>query len=400
MALIHDMYRTMKGGLPFILMESSPSATNWMQTPQLKKPGQHRQEMLVAIGHGADTTMYFQWRKSLGAAEKFHGAVVDHGEAERTRVFQDVAAHGAFLKHLDGVVGTTVRPEVALVYDTEVRWALMYSQGPRQTNPRTPFDKEYAQTCQEHYRPFWKLGIPVDVIESLSDFTRYRLVVAPMLFMLKPGVADRLDAFVKAGGTLVLTYLSGVVNETELVLRGGWPGGGLRKIAGIWAEEIDALYPNPPQRIVPSAGNALGMTGEHAVKDYCERVHPEGASVLATYKSDFYAGMPALTVNAYGAGRVYYLAARPVADGMLDGLTRGLASQLKLARCLDVELPEGVTVQKRSGGGRTFYFLHNCRREDQVVDLGAIRLKDVSDGRVLTGKTTLAPFASFVLERA
>jgi beta-galactosidase len=96
---------------------------------------------------------------------------------------------------------------------------------------------------------------------------------------------------------------------------------------------------------------------------------------------------------------VYYLAARPTADGMLDGFTRGLMSQMKLARCLDVELPEGVTVQKRSGGGRTFYFLHNCRREDQVVDLSAIRLKDVSDGRIMTGRTTLAPFASFVLER-
>ena len=188
------------------------------------------------------------------------------------------------------------------------------------------------------------------------------------------------------------------MNETALVLRGGWPGGGLRKMAGIWSEEIDALYPNPPQRIVPSAGNALGMTGEHPVKDYCERVHAEGATVLATYKTDFYAGMPALTVNRYGAGRVYYLAARPAADPFLDALTRALASQAGVSRCLDVELPEGVTVQKRSGGGRTFYFLHNFRREDQVVDLGAIRLKDVSDGRVMTGTTTLAPFASFVLE--
>jgi beta-galactosidase len=396
----HDLYRTMKGGMPFILMESTPSNTNWQPTPQLKKPGQHRQEMLLAIGHGADTTMYFQWRKSLGAAEKMHGAVVDHGEAERTRVFQDIAAHGAFLRHLDGVVGTTTRPEVAIVYDWEVRWALMHTQGPRQTSPRAPFDKEYVQTCQDHYRPFWKLGIPVDIIESLSDFAPYRLVVAPMLFMLKPGVSDRLEAFVRQGGTLVLTYLSGIVNETALVLRGGWPGGGLRRMAGIWSEEIDALYPNSPQRIVASPGNALGMTGEHPVKDYCERVHLEGALALATYRNDFYAGMPALTVHAHGAGRVYYLAARPVADDMLDGFTSGLVSQLKLSRCLDVDLPVGVTVQQRAGGGRTFCFLHNFRHVEQVVDLGARRLKDVADGRVLTGRTTLAPFASIVLERA
>jgi beta-galactosidase len=142
------------------------------------------------------------------------------------------------------------------------------------------------------------------------------------------------------------------------------------------------------------------LTGDHPVRDYCERVHPEGASVLATYQSDFYAGMPALTVNTHGLGRVYYLAARPAADAFLDGFTRALVAQAKLSRCLDVDLPEGVTVQKRSGGGRTFYFLHNFRRESQVVDLGTQRLRDVGDGRVLTGRTTLAPFASLVLEKA
>ena len=128
---------------------------------------------IQAVAHGSDTVQYFQWRKSRGSSEKLHGAVVDHGEAERTRVFQDIAAHGAFLTHLDGVVGTTVRPDVAIVYDWEVRWALMYTQGPRQNNPRTPFDKEYLQTVQDHYRPFWKLGIPVDIIERLSALDRY-----------------------------------------------------------------------------------------------------------------------------------------------------------------------------------------------------------------------------------
>jgi beta-galactosidase len=400
LSLHHDLYRTMKGGQPFILMESTPSHTNWQQTPQLKKPGQHRQEMLLAIGHGADATMYFQWRKSLGAFEKMHGAVVDHGETERTRVFQDVATHGAFLKKLDAVVGTTVRPEVGLIYDWEVRWAIMYTQGPRQGGGRSEFDREYLETCQSHYRPFWKLGIPVDIIESLSSFDRYKVVVAPMLFMLKAGVADRLEAFVRNGGTLVLTYLSGIVNDTELVQRGGWPGGGLRKLAGIWAEEIDSLYPDAVQRIVPAAGNALGLAGEHPVRDYCERVHPEGATALATYATDFYAGMPTLTVNTFGRGRVYYLAARPSGDSFLDAFTRGLVSQAKVGRCLDVDLPEGVTVQKRSGGGRTFYFLHNFRRQPQDVDFGALRLKDVEDGHVLTGRTTLAPFASFIVEKA
>jgi beta-galactosidase len=123
LSFVHDLYRTMKGGLPFLLMESTPSSTNWFPVPQLKRPGQHRQEMLHAVGHGADATLYFQWRKGRGAYEKFHGAVVDHAGTE-TRVFADVAAHGALLENLDAVVGTSVRPEVAVLHDWEVRWAI------------------------------------------------------------------------------------------------------------------------------------------------------------------------------------------------------------------------------------------------------------------------------------
>jgi beta-galactosidase len=220
-----------------------------------------------------------------------------------------------------------------------------------------------------------------------------------MLYMLKPGVAERLAAFVKAGGTLVLTYLSGIVNETNLVFRGGWPGGGLRAMAGIWAEEIDSLGENPTQRIVAAPGNALGMSGAHPVREYCERVHAEGATVLATFESDFYAGMPALTVNRLGGGRVYYLAARPAEDPLLDGFTRGLVQELGLARNLDVELPEGVTVQKRTGGGRTFLFLHNAAAAEKRLDLGGRRLVDVSDGETLSGSVVLPAFASRVVER-
>ena len=194
----------------------------------LKKPGQHRQEMLIAIGHGADTAMYFQWRKSRGAFEKTHGAVVDHEGSERTRVFQEVAALGAELgsSTTSSARRCGRRSRSSTTGSCAGRSATRWGRGSGTGDWAGRFDKEYVRTLTEHYRPFWKLGIGVDVIESLSDFKPYRLVVAPMLFMLKPGVAARLEAFVEGGGTLVLTYLSGIVNETNIVFRGGWPGAG------------------------------------------------------------------------------------------------------------------------------------------------------------------------------
>jgi beta-galactosidase len=221
-----------------------------------------------------------------------------------------------------------------------------------------------------------------------------------MLYMLKPGVADTVKAFVKGGGTLVLTYLSGIVDRTNLTLLGGWPGGGLRELAGVWVEEIDSLYPASTQRIVPSAGNGLGLAGEHPIRDYCDRLHAESAQVLATYKNDFYAGTPCLTVNRYGSGRVYYLATRPDKDSFHDAFTTALVGEMKIARCLDVDLPDGVTVQKRVGGGKTFLFLHNFNAKEQRLELGARKLRNVVDGQTLTGAVTLPAYASYVLSPA
>jgi beta-galactosidase len=401
LSFVHDLYRSMKGGLPFILMESTPSQTNWFHTPALKRPGQHRQEMLHAIGHGADSAMYFQWRKGQGGFEKFHGAVVDHEGGSGSRVFRDVASLGAELQRLDAVVGTTVRPEVAVVHDWEIRWALNHAQGPRQGRGDwfNWFDKEYLTTTVDHYRPFWKLGVPVDVIESAQPFDRYRLLVAPMLFMLQPGVAERLRAFVTGGGTLVLTYLSGVQNETGLVFRGGWPGGGLRELTGVWVEEVDSLYPNPSQRIVMKAGNPLGFAGEHAVREYCELLHAEKATVLASYANDFYEGRPCLTVNGVGSGRVYYLAARPAEEAFHDAFAQALVRDLRITRCLDTTLPEGVSVQKREGGGRTFLFVHNFKAVEQSLDVTRGRFRDAISGRDVTGRLALPAYGSFVLER-
>ena len=145
-AFNHDVFRSLKGGKPFMLMESTPSMTNWMATAKLKRPGMHLLSSLQAVAHGSDTVQYFQWRKSRGSSEKFHGAVVDHAGHENTRVFRDVAEVGAALEKLDDVVGTTVRPEVAVIFDWENWWAVEDAAGPQ--NPH----KGYLDTCQRHYQ--------------------------------------------------------------------------------------------------------------------------------------------------------------------------------------------------------------------------------------------------------
>ena len=190
-AFNYDWMRSLKQR-PFALMESTPSQVNWQPVCKLKKPGMHLLSSLQAVAHGADTVQYFQWRKSRCAAEKFHGAVVDHAGHEHTRTFRDAQAVGAALEKLADLRGTMPGAKVALLFDTQNRWALGDCQGPRD-------DLGYFDTALEHYRALKRQNVDVDVVDETRDLTGYRLVAAPMLYMLRLGAAERLTRFVEDG---------------------------------------------------------------------------------------------------------------------------------------------------------------------------------------------------------
>lgn len=367
----HDLNRSLKGGRPFMLMESSPSAVNWMPVNKLLRPGVHRLKSLQAVAHGADTVQYFQYRKSRGSCEKFHGAVIDHVGHTDTRVFREIEALGQELKTLSLILGCATPAQVALIFDWESWWLLEEVNGPRK--------KMYQDWVVEQYRPFWNAGIPVDVISPDDPLEGYRLVIAPMLYSLKPGVAERLRAFAQAGGAVVGTFLTGITDENDLCHLGGWPGP-LRPLFGVWAEEIDYLYDDESNQIVaPSTAALPGLQGSFEVRLACDLIHAEGAQVLATYGADFYAGRPALTCNAFGDGEAYYIAARAGADFM-QAFYGALAKKLKLRRALAAELPAGVTAQVRVCDDEEFLFLLNFSRQEQCVRFGNDGWRAMSDG--------------------
>lgn len=390
-AFTHDVNRCMKGGKPFMLMESTPSVTNWHPFAKLKRPGMHLLSSLQAVAHGADTVQYFQWRKSRGGMEKFHGAVVDHVGHEHTRVFADVTEVGQALEKLDAVIGTTVPAQVAVIYDWENRWALDDSFGPIRG------EKGYVDVCQAHYRAFWKRGIPVDVIDMDQPLDRYTLVIAPMLYMVRPGVAERLTSFVENGGTLVVTYLSGLVNENDLCFLGGFPGP-LRDLLGVWVEEIDALAPQDVNTIVPLVNNALALSEEYAAHKFCDLIHAEKAAVLATYKTDFYAGRPALTVNEVGQGQAYYVASQNE-PRFLEDFYRRLADRLSIKPILGITLPESVSVHYRSDGEHNTIFVMNFAPEAAEIDLDSQEYTDLLAGGSVAGTLKLEPYGVRVLAR-
>lgn len=389
-SFVHDMYRSMKGGKPFMMMESSPSATNWQPVSKLKRPGMHMLSCMQAVAHGSDTVQYFQWRKSRGSSEKLHGAVVSHYGKEDTRVFRDVSEVGGTLKKLDDIIGTTVKPEVGLIFDWENRWAVNDAQGPRNCGIK------YEETVYKQYDYFWGKGIPVDVIDMDCDFSKYKLLIAPMLYMIKPGVADRIKKFVNDGGTFVATYMSGITDENDLCFLGGMPGP-IKDVLGIWSEEIDALYDGQCNSVVFEDGNGLGINGSFKAVELCDLIHARGAKVLAVYGSDFYKGMPAVTENAYGNGKAYYIASRNLED-FNDAFYTKIVQNLKIKRVMDVDLPHGVTAQKRSDGEYNYIFVMNFSKDENKIDLKNLKYTDMLSKEEVKCELKLKPYGVKILK--
>ncbi len=410
-AMNHDLMRGYHHGKPWVLMESCPSATNWREISKLKKPGMHTLASLQAVAHGADNVQYFQWRKSRGSSEKFHGAVIDHVGTLDTRVGREVKSLGEILEKLGPVAGAETRAGVALVFDTQNRWAVEDAQGPRNLDKKfiepgccmgpTSLNKRYLRECHEIYREFWRRGIAVDLIDETCPLDNYKLVLAPMTYMVRDGFAQRVEKFVRDGGTYVSTYWSGIVNETDLCFLGGFPGP-LKDVLGIWDEEIEAL-PDVGEYSAPK-GQTLGrgydgtelvkvtpdlcpeLEGSYEVYNLCGLIHPTTAKTLAVYDSDFFKGMSAVTVNNFGKGKAYYLATRFGQD-FLSAFTDKLANELSLDRALEKPV-KGVSAAERFTDTERYLFVGNYADNEASVTLKG-DYEDAVSGDKVSGTVTL-----------
>jgi len=328
--------------------------------------------------------MYFQWRRGRGGCEKFHGAVVEHGGRSDTRVFREVTELGAELERLgSATLGASTPARAAVLFDWENWWSLDAAVGPIE-------DKAYVATVRKHYGALWRRNVPVDIVFGDSDLSRYDVVIAPVLHMVTPDMAERIAALVARGGTFVTTYFSGVVDATNLA-HNGYPGP-LRDVLGLWVEEIDALYPGQTNQIVMANGGTSYTCGR-----LCEIVHSEGARVLASYGADFYAGTPVLTEHDYGQGRAYYIASDPE-ERFLDDFYAGLLAAHGIEPAL--ALPAGVELTVReTEQDRILCLLNHTSETATIVLPEGQRYDDLLRGQTVADTLALAAHDVYVLRQ-
>mgnify|MGYP002232825750 FL=1 len=353
-AMMHDLFYSMKDK-PFLLMESSPSFTNWQPVSKQKKPGIAELAALQTVAHGADSVLYFQWRASRGAEEKLHGAVIGHDGREGARSFTETAQVGKELEALAEITAVKRERQAAIVHDWQNKWALEGSCGPRNAG------MGYWDELKRHYNALAREGIAVEFVDQNADLTGYGLVVVPMLYLLTDAFAKKLCAFAQNGGTVIVTYWSGVVDKSDLCRLGDTPYG-LTELLGLRRTEIDGMYDGETRRCVPSAGCTLPAALASTLCEVAALDEKDPAEPLSLYEEDYFAGHPAAAVHRYGKGRAYYLASR-FDEAFYRAFYHDAAKKIGLSPAWPEALPEGVLAVRRG----SFVFVQNCTEQPATV---------------------------------
>lgn len=368
-----DLMRSLGNGRPWILMEQAPTHVNWRQRNATKRPGVMRLGSYQALAHGADGIMFFQWRASQAGSEKFHSGMLPHAGTD-TRVWREVKALGTELGQLDALRSSRVESDVAILFDWENWWAL--EQGSMPSN-----DLKLMPRVIVFYAELFRRNITVDFAHPGSDLSRYRLVIAPHLYLVDDTSAQNIENYVANGGTLLTTFFSGIVDRDEHVRLGGYPAP-FRKLLGMWIEEFSAYGDRHTGRVQSDDGH------EFACSFWSDVIRLEGAESLVHYLDDYFAGSPAVTRHVFGKGTGYHLGTELDAPGLAWLIDRVCAQAgLQPTR---KNLPAGVEIVRRTNGAQTWLFALNYADEAAQIELPGPGL-DLLTGAQTTASLQLAP---------
>jgi beta-galactosidase len=344
--MICDLVRSVGARRPWILMEQAASQVNWRQRNVNKRPGVMRLCSLQAVARGADGIMFFQWRQSKAGAEKHHSGMIPHGGTE-TRVWREVKALGNELPKLKPLVASQVKAEVAILMDWENWWALELDGKPSN-------DLKLIPQLYSYYQPLFDRNITVDFAQPESDLSRYKLVISPNLYLVNDNAAKNIQRYVEDGGTLLMSFFSGIVDENEHIRLGGYPAP-FRDMLGLVVEEYAPYSETQANAIRTRDGKEFRCTF------WSDVIHLKNAASLATFEQDYYTGGPAITHNTFGQGNAFYVGTLPDPMGMewlIDYVCKSADIQP-----IAVNAPVGVELLQRVGETSAFVFALNHSNE-------------------------------------
>ena len=362
-----DVVRSFKKQ-PIWIMEQESGITGWGQMGRLPKPGQLSEMALQTVAHGADAVIFFRWRScAMGTEQYWHGILPHSGIPGRT-FYELKETINRVSPLMDDMKGAMPDNSVALVYSYKQNYAF-------RTQPHNQKLNYYGQLLK-YYEGLYRKNVSVDFVKDTDDFSKYKLLIAPLQYIVSDELADKYNAYVAFGGTLVLTMRAGVKDENNLCHTDSPLPCNLGNVAGVKINEYDCLI---------NDGVKIDFNGTMTDADvWADLITPNpGTETLATYATEFYAGTAAVTVHKYGDGTCIYVGTEPGSELMDLILSYALE---KAGVELKYKSSEGVEITSRTKDGKEYIFAVNTADTDGTYE--------GIEGEMLLGETrgSLKPF--------
>lgn len=377
-SMAHDHTRCIKDK-NFWLMEEQSGPCGWMTLGDTPEPGQIRLWTYQAIAHGAEAVIYFRWRACTFGREQYWYGILDHDGIPRRR-YREIQRIGEELKSLSElIVDSKVKAQVAIIKSYDNLWS-------HRISPHNPkFD--YNILLISYYDALLSNHVNVDVSSVNCDFSKYKLVFMPAFDLMTEDIKKKCEEYVKDGGTLVITFRSGTRNWNNRMTTLTLPGE-FKDIAGVELEEFDSIG---------CFGREIGVKGnivEGTASIWCDVLKSNGAEVIATYDSHYYKEMPAVTVNNYGKGKVYYVGCDLNSDAM-NRFLEEIIHQVQISSVLKTKI-YGVEIVEKEKDGKIYYIVLNHNNVAVNVSLEG-EFTDLLSGRNVREELPLEIYGVVVL---
>lgn len=339
----------------FWILEQQSGPAGWECMGRAIRPGRLSNWTMHSIAHGADTIVYFRWRVSPVGTEQYWHGILPHSGNPGSRYEELKRFIRKTRPLMQEIRGCMPEAKAAVLFSYDEEYALKIQPNNRELS--------YIGQVNTYYRSLFRKNIPVDFVQEQAEWKKYKLLIAPLLYLMHPGLEQKLKEYAENGGNLVLTMRTGVKDWNNVCMTEKELPGNLQELTGIQVKDYDCL-------------NGLEVLVDWNGENYKTRkwadlmeVLPENrqtVKVLAQYASQFYQGLPAVTVNCYEKGKVWYVGSEPT-DELLDCIMDNILAEAGITGLANT--PEGVEAVSRKGKNKDYIFLLNHRSSPGEVEI-------------------------------
>ena len=344
-----DLMRGIQGKNFCVMEQLSGAVSGRHVIPPTPKPGMITGYSLQALAHGADTIIHSRWRSAISGSDMFSYGIIDHSNVPGRRFFEfsELCKTASKLTAIDS---TTIVSEAAILYSPENEFAL--------TNQLQSKGFTYMEQLRSFHSAFSRFGANVDIVSPDDDLSGYKVVIAPEMYVYHKSTAENLYRYVIKGGTLIMTNRSGVKDSNNNCVMEILPTV-YKELIGAEITECDPVG-DKQQTIVDFAGNRFTCSC------WCDILKLTTAKAYAEYNDGFYRCCPAVTMNKYCSGVVYYVGTVCDSD-FYESFIGNVMRQTGIPRLKG--LPAGVEVTTRTNGNDDFIFFFNNSEENVTINL-------------------------------